>query len=274
MGGRRATALAWALVAALMMAAPAAAQGQPAPADPGRAVAALTARLGQLDEELRRLRGRVEELEFRVRRQEAATQGSNSPSVATPAPAGTTLPASPSPRLTPTVTAKPAPGVLGTLPSAEAAPVDPADLPPEAPADPPRVAAIDPDAPPRAVYESGLQLLQQGDYAAAGQAFDGFLRRFPDDALASNAAYWLGESYYIRGDHSQAAATFAQNYKRFGAEGSKAPDNLLKLGMSLVAMGDRERACTTFAELEKRHPNASTPIKQTMARERSAAGCS
>jgi TolA-binding protein len=43
--------------------------------------------------------------------------------------------------------------------------------------------------------------------------------------------------------------------------------------MSLSAMGDKGKACQTFGELAKRHPTAPAPVRQTLARERSAAAC-
>ena len=95
----------------------------------------------------------------------------------------------------------------------------------------------------------------------------------PDDARAPTASYWLGETYFFRKDYPTAASVFARNYRTYGEVAPRAPDNLLKLGMSLAAMGDRDKACQTFAELAKRHPNAPAPIRQALSREKSAAGC-
>ena len=81
---------------------------------------------------------------------------------------------------------------------------------------------------------------------------------------APTASYWLGETYLFRKDYPTAASVFARNYRTYGQEAPRAPDNLLKLGMALAAMGDRDRACQTFDELAKRHPNASAPIRQAV----------
>jgi tol-pal system protein YbgF len=236
------------LVAAVLVTAPAPADAQ-TQLDTSRQLAGMVARMGQLEEEIRRLRGQVEELEFRLQRAEGQFQA---------APATVPPPA-------PTAAAERVPEPSSELPVAGG---------PTVPTPPPvQTAAIDPDAPPRERYEAGLQLLQRGDWPAAEAAFEGLIEDHPDDPLAGNAAYWLGETFYIRKDYPSAAAVFARNYRTYGADAAKAPDNLLKLGMSLGAMGDRERACQTFAELDRRHPNASAPIKQTLVRERSAVGC-
>jgi TolA-binding protein len=41
----------------------------------------------------------------------------------------------------------------------------------------------------------------------------------------------------------------------------KAPDTLLKLGMSLVALGQKDWACSTFSELAKKFPDAPEDIR-------------
>lgn len=117
------------------------------------------------------------------------------------------------------------------------------------------------------------ELLQKGDWPAAEDALRRYLEDFPNDPQAATAAYWLGETYLVREDWQNAAATFARNYRTFGAEAPRAPDNLLKLGVALARLGDREKACQTFAELERRHPGASSAVRQALARERIAAGC-
>lgn len=237
----------------------------------------IVTRLQQLEEDLRRLRGRLDEIEFRQRRTDARLDelqaGAGPPLAGTrpavPPTAGPPTPAGPPVAGLPGRPVGQPPGTLGTLPPGTP-PTSPA-VPPAAPAV--ETAAIDRNAPPKERYEAGLQLLQQGRWAAAEQTFDALIKDHPRDALAANAAYWLGETFYIRKDYTNAAAVFARNYRQYGPEATKGPDNLLKLGMSLSALGDRERACQTFAELDRRHANAAAPIKQTLVRERAAAGC-
>lgn len=55
-----------------------------------------------------------------------------------------------------------------------------------------------------------LFLLKQGNYEEAGQAFQEFLQLYPQQELAGNAAYWLGESYYARKDYQRSAQIFAR----------------------------------------------------------------
>jgi len=121
-------------------------------------------------------------------------------------------------------------------------------------------------------YQSAFGLLSQANYGEAELALRAFVEQYPQDPLAGNAKYWLGETYYVRQDFQSAAITFAEAYQQF-PDNSKAPDNLLKLGMSLSALGSKTDACGTFAELLKRYPNAAVTIHKRARQERQRLGC-
>jgi tol-pal system protein YbgF len=126
---------------------------------------------------------------------------------------------------------------------------------------------------PKQLYETAYAQLLQQDYASAEAAFDDFLKRFPGDALAGNAQYWLGESHFVRGQYKAAASAFLKGYQSYG-KGAKAPDSLLKLAMSLDRLGQKEAACASFAELGTRFPNATANVKTRAQAERARLGCS
>ncbi|MGF1611200.1 MAG: tol-pal system protein YbgF [Kiloniellales bacterium] len=121
-------------------------------------------------------------------------------------------------------------------------------------------------------YDQAFALLSQANYPAAEQALTSFLERYPDDSLAGNAQYWLGETYYVRGQFRDAAVTFAEGFQKF-PQSSKAPDNLLKLGKSLAALGQTADACGTLAELKKRYPDAPATIHQQANSEQQRLSC-
>ena len=118
-----------------------------------------------------------------------------------------------------------------------------------------------------------MELLRAGDYGGAERGLQLFLELNPDHALAANAAYWLAETYYVRKNYAAAAAAFARNYRNYGKSAPKAPDNLLKLGMSLEGLGEKDKACLSYGELDKEFPNAPVHIQQALARERARADC-
>ena len=121
-------------------------------------------------------------------------------------------------------------------------------------------------------YQFAFDLMRQTKYADAERALSTFVDEYPDHPLAGNASYWLGETYYVRKDYNNAAQTFAETFKKFPQSG-KAPDSLLKLGMSLAALGQTADACKAFHELTARYPKASDAVKERAAKERSKNGC-
>ena len=125
---------------------------------------------------------------------------------------------------------------------------------------------------PKQLYETAYGYLLQQDYGAAESAFDDFLKRFPNDNLAGNAQFWLGESYFVRGQFKPAASAFLKGYQTYG-KSAKAPDSLLKLAMSLGRMGQKDAACSSFGELNTRFPAASADVKSRAATEKQRTGC-
>lgn len=81
----------------------------------------------------------------------------------------------------------------------------------------------------RAAYQAAFELLKQGRYEPATQAFQRFLQEHPQSDLADNAQYWLAESLYVVQKYEAALAEFEQVLARYPAS-RKAPDALLKIG--------------------------------------------
>jgi tol-pal system protein YbgF len=129
------------------------------------------------------------------------------------------------------------------------------------------------DASAKQAYETAYGYLLQQDFGAAETAFDDFLKRFPSDALAGNAQYWLGETYFARGQFKPAASAFLKGYQTY-ARSAKAPDSVLKLAMSLDKLGQKDAACASYAELTTKFPNAPGHVKNRADTERRRLGCS
>ena len=136
---------------------------------------------------------------------------------------------------------------------------------------PPSVAALPPGS-PLDQYNFAFGLIKQADYPAAEEALRSFVQQHPSDALAGNAQYWLGETFFQRERFSEAASAFAEGYKRYPKSG-KAADNLLKLGMSLARASQKQNACTAFAQLDHDFPNPGSTIKERAVSEKKRLGC-
>jgi tol-pal system protein YbgF len=128
------------------------------------------------------------------------------------------------------------------------------------------------DASSKQAYETAYGYLLQQDFGAAETAFDDFLKRFPSDPLAGNAQYWLGETYFARGQYKPAAGAFLKGYQTY-ARSAKAPDSVLKLAMSLDKLGQKDAACASYSELTTKFPNAPGHVKNRADTERRRLGC-
>lgn len=131
-----------------------------------------------------------------------------------------------------------------------------------------RVALAD----PKALYERALGDLQAGNYAAAELDFADLLATHPAHDLAGNAQYWLGETHYVRRQYKRAAQAFLSGYTTYAAS-PKAPDSLLKLGMTLTALGEKKTGCDAFAELNAKFPDAAVAVRKRAEIERKRADC-
>lgn len=110
------------------------------------------------------------------------------------------------------------------------------------------------------IYQEGLDAINAGKNDEAADRFTAVLTKFPDHKLAANAQYWLGESYYGKKDYAKAAVAFAKGYEKY-KDGNKGADNILKLGMSMQMLGKKQEACTAFVNLPKEFPNAAANLK-------------
>jgi tol-pal system protein YbgF len=143
---------------------------------------------------------------------------------------------------------------------------------PSADQSPQGVTAGIPNTDAQSLYEQGYGSMLQHDYGAAEAAFGQLIASYPNDPLAGSAQYWIGESYYVRGQYKNAADAFLKGYKKYKAS-DKAPDTLLKLGMSLAELGQKDAACSTFSELGGKYPQAPEHILAQAKGERKKAGC-
>ena len=125
---------------------------------------------------------------------------------------------------------------------------------------------------PTAAYETAFTMLRNQDYDGAQMAFDSFIKANPGHALIPNAMYWLGETYYVRNDFEKAVHIFAESYQKY-PKGTKAPDNLLKLALSLNGMGKTADACVALAQLKKEYPAGAAPVLTRADQESAKLGC-
>ncbi|CAN7276079.1 tol-pal system protein YbgF [Mesorhizobium sp. LjRoot246] len=157
-----------------------------------------------------------------------------------------------------------------TAPTQDSAPV--AGAPPKAGKSDTVIAALPTTNDPEELYRNSYQFILSGDYGTAEQGFRDHIARFPKDAKAADAHYWLGESLLGQQKYRDAAETFLAASKDY-PKAKKAPDMLLKLGVSLVGLKQHDVACATFSEVGKRYPDISSALKERIKQEKALAAC-
>ena len=118
-----------------------------------------------------------------------------------------------------------------------------------------------PDTSTEKQYEFATSFLKLGDYNTAERALKEFVDTNPNHELAGNAQYWFAETFRIRQLYVDAASAYLEGYQKY-PKSQKAPDNLLKLGVSLVQIGEKDQGCMMITSLEKEYPEAPQSILQ------------
>jgi tol-pal system protein YbgF len=222
----------------------------------GEGAAQLQVRLSAMEEELRTMRGQVETAQFQAGeakrdlqkmkedydyRLQALEQAQSAASMA------------------------PVAGEAAAAEPAASASATPAAYTPKA-----ATGADFPDA--NAAYNAAFKKLNAKDYSGAATDFDAFVKKYPNDPLASNAYYWLGESYYARGDYTRAADGFRKGFET-NPQGQKAADNLLKLALSLDRVKRTSEACIVLGQVVSKYGDSSPTTKTRAESERSRMQC-
>lgn len=205
-------------------------------------VAQLLSRVDALEEQVRQLRGRVDETQNEVQRQ-GADLGKRIDDMAFQAQSPRGGPPSP------TVSPQP-PSSLG----AAAAPSAPARRTPEL------------------VMQEGNAALARRDYPAAEQAAREVLTGNRTSPRAYDAQFLLAQALIGQHQYSQAAIAYDDTYNR-SRKGAHAPDALLGLANSLIAINEKKAACDTLAKLHGEYPSPRPDVRDAMAASSQRAAC-
>lgn len=241
----------------------------------GNVAAMLNSRLGELEEDMRGLIGKVEEQNFTINQLKSQIDIMKSDTElrlnALEGGAHNVSPAAPSviaPSVQPATT-----GLNTTLPSNDMTSTGYNEYTEPTPVSPTASASGNFSFDnPSTLYDQSFQAIRDQDFPRAEEGFKEFLGRYPGHKLAGNAKYWLGETYYVRGAFDDAIKAFAEGYQQY-PQGNKAPDNLLKLGVTLAQKDRVTDACVALQQLKSGFPNAATAIKARADKEIKRLNC-
>lgn len=121
-------------------------------------------------------------------------------------------------------------------------------------------------------YKAAYGHVLSGDYQLAEKEFTSYIAAYPSGSKAADAHFWLGEAQYSQGKFNESAKTFLNAHQAYG-KSPKAPEMLLKLGMSLAALDNKDTACATLREVPKRYPTASKAVLGKVTSEQKRLAC-
>ncbi|SRR5579883_336478 len=204
----------------------------------------LVNQVQDLQSQLQQMQGQIEELQHQVQQLQQQNkdqyldldsrvgklEGKAAPAPSSPASAGAS-----------TIAGAPAGPASSAPPSSSASTATPAGPP---------------GAEEQSAYNAAFKSLQSGDYVAAARGFRAFTQKYPQSALAPNAYYWLGESYYVTQNYSVSLETFQSLLKDY-PKSEKAPDALLKVGYCQAEMKKYGEAQATLTAVIKKYPGTT-----------------
>jgi tol-pal system protein YbgF len=194
----------------------------------------------------------------------AAVATSPSSAVVASEPA-VSAPVSTAPQMTPSstgVAAAAAASAAGSVSAAPSTTVAPSAAPATV------TAAVAPSAKPAArdpvaenkLYDEALRQFRGGNYQGAVASFESFADKYPASALAPNAQYWIGVSYFNQRDFAKALQTNQALIKSY-PDSAKVPDAMLNIASIYVEQNDYTAARSTLEEVIAKHPTSDAAAK-------------
>ena len=135
-----------------------------------------------------------------------------------------------------------------------------------------RTEKILPNTSPEEQYKFAKSFLKVGDYETAEFALKEFVTINPKHNLAGNAQYWYGETFRVRQLYQDAATAYLDGYQKY-PKSSKAPINLLKLGVMMVQIGEKAQGCSMILGVKNQYPKADPSVIQKAEYEKKKYSC-
>ncbi|NBA95823.1 tol-pal system protein YbgF [Pseudomonas sp. R5(2019)] len=105
-------------------------------------------------------------------------------------------------------------------------------------------------------YDAAFDLIKAKDFDKASQAFNAFLRKYPNSQYAGNAQYWLGEVNLAKGDLQGAGQAFAKVSQLYPKH-NKVPDSLYKLADVERRLGRMDKVKGILQQIVSQYPGTS-----------------
>ena len=108
----------------------------------------------------------------------------------------------------------------------------------------------------QSLYKTAKAAFDAGDMESARSGFFAVVEQFPTSNSADNAQFWIGEIYYREKWYQKAILEYQKVIENYPS-GNKVPAAYLKQGLAFEALGEIENAHLILGELLRKHPEAS-----------------
>ena len=105
-------------------------------------------------------------------------------------------------------------------------------------------------------YRAAKQAYDNGDFNAAREGFQKFIKDYPKSVNADNAQFWIGETYYREKWYEKAILEYQKVIEKY-PKGNKITASLLKQGFAFLNLGDKVNARLILSELIKKYPKSN-----------------
>ena len=218
----------------------------------------LFTQISDLEDQNRKLQGKVEEAQFNLdklqkenaalKKQESDATNAAAAAAASAASAASTCAAATKPK---TATEDPEP-------SADSAPKI---------TNKPAV-----DSTPNDDFSKSFDYMTDGNVDEAKKGFTAFVKKYSHSALSGEAYYWLGEIAFDKQDYNSAAISYLKGYREY-PKGAKAPENILKLALTLKELGNNDEACKNLTRFNSEFKNAHVSLLARAKNQRQELKC-
>lgn len=118
-----------------------------------------------------------------------------------------------------------------------------------------------PQAPPvEQLYQGAVRDYNSAKYPLAASEFADVVHYYPQDPLAGNSQFYLGEIAYRQGQFPAAVKSYDAVLEQYSGN-SKAPAAELRKGQSLIAMGQKDAGVRELRALIARYPNTPEALE-------------
>jgi tol-pal system protein YbgF len=116
-------------------------------------------------------------------------------------------------------------------------------------------------APPlQDTYQSGLRDYNAAKYDLASSEFGDVLQYYPQDDLAGDAQFYLGEIAYKQGKYKDAVKSYNAVLESFPGN-RRAPTAQLRKGLALIQLNQRDAGVHELRSLIQRHPQTPEALQ-------------